>query len=165
LLQYFVRSDRLDAITFMRSNDIYLGLPHDVFTFTMIQEIIARSLGVELGTYIHMIGSLHLYEKDDAHMRAFIDEGWQSHIAMAPMPAGDPWPSLRRLLGAESELREGVDYYSLDYADAPYWQDLVRILAMFGLEKQGRQNEIQPIRAALADANYEIFLTDRYGML
>jgi thymidylate synthase len=36
-------------VTTMRSNDAYLGLPHDVFCFTMLQEIIARSLGREIG--------------------------------------------------------------------------------------------------------------------
>jgi thymidylate synthase len=48
-LQFFVRNERLDMVTTMRSNDAYLGLPHDVFCFTMLQEIIARSLGREIG--------------------------------------------------------------------------------------------------------------------
>ena len=48
-LQFFVRNERLDMVTTMRSNDAYLGLPHDVFCFTMLQEIIARSLGLDIG--------------------------------------------------------------------------------------------------------------------
>lgn len=37
----------------MRSNDAYLGFPHDVFFFTMIQELVARSLGIRVGDYHH----------------------------------------------------------------------------------------------------------------
>lgn len=164
LLQFFVRSGRLDAITYMRSNDIYKGLPHDIFAFTMVQEIIARSLGVELGTYTHMIGSLHLYETDETHMRAYIDEGWQSNIEMPSMPLEDPWRSLERFVAAEIDLRGGAELDSLDFEEAPYWEDLVRILAIFGLQKQGREKEIPAVRGKLSDPNYEIYLTDRFGL-
>lgn len=43
-LQYLLRDGRLSAITYMRSNDVHLGLPHDIFCFTMLQELFARSL-------------------------------------------------------------------------------------------------------------------------
>ena len=60
--QFLIRSDHLEMITNMRSNDAYVGLPHDVFCFTMIQEIVARHLDVEPGVYRHIVGSLHLYD-------------------------------------------------------------------------------------------------------
>ena len=47
-IQFLVRSGALDAITYMRSNDVHIGLPHDLFAFTMLQELIARSVGVPL---------------------------------------------------------------------------------------------------------------------
>ena len=43
-LQFFARGRRLHMVASMRSNDAYIGLPHDVFAFTMIQEIVARAL-------------------------------------------------------------------------------------------------------------------------
>lgn len=60
-LQFLIRARRLHMFTSMRSNDAFLGLPHDVFAFTMLQEILARSLGVNLGVYKHFVGSMHLY--------------------------------------------------------------------------------------------------------
>ena len=60
-LQFFVRDERLDMVTTMRSNDAYFGLPHDVFCFTMLQEIVARSLDRDIGIYRHFVGSLHIY--------------------------------------------------------------------------------------------------------
>src|ERR1700690_496760 len=47
-LQFMIRSRRLHMITYMRSNDAFWGLPHDVFAFTMLQEYVARTIGVEL---------------------------------------------------------------------------------------------------------------------
>lgn len=64
LLQYHIRDNRLFATTYMRSNDIWLGFPYDVFAFTALQVKMAFELGVGLGSYTHIAGSLHLYEKD-----------------------------------------------------------------------------------------------------
>jgi thymidylate synthase len=49
-LQFMLRRDRLLMFVNMRSNDAYWGLPHDVFSFTMLQEIMARTLDVEVGS-------------------------------------------------------------------------------------------------------------------
>ena len=60
-----IRSDnKLDMVVYMRSNDIYLGLPYDISTFTMIQLLFAHELGLEPGIYHHMVGSLHAYKSD-----------------------------------------------------------------------------------------------------
>ena len=63
-LQFFIRDRKLYMTTYMRSNDLWLGFPYDVFNFTALQIYIAMQLDVELGTYTHISGSLHLYEKD-----------------------------------------------------------------------------------------------------
>lgn len=63
-LQFFIREGKLYATTYMRSNDLWMGFPNDVFQFTAIQVYLAMRLGVQLGTYTHVAGSLHLYERD-----------------------------------------------------------------------------------------------------
>lgn len=63
-LQFMIRDDALDMITHMRSNDVYLGLPYDVFQFTQLQATVAACLNVGLGEYHHLVGSMHLYERD-----------------------------------------------------------------------------------------------------
>jgi thymidylate synthase len=55
-LQFMIRGDHLFMFTSMRSNDAFLGLPHDIFSFTMLQEILARDLSVGLGSYKHAVG-------------------------------------------------------------------------------------------------------------
>lgn len=59
--RFFVRQGRLRMHTTMRSQDLWLGLPYDLFTATLVQELLASWLGVEIGEYHHTVDSLHLY--------------------------------------------------------------------------------------------------------
>lgn len=63
-LQFFIREGKLYMTTYMRSNDLWMGFPNDVFQFTCIQVYLAMRLNLQLGTYTHVAGSLHLYERD-----------------------------------------------------------------------------------------------------
>lgn len=63
-LQFFIRDGKLYCTAYMRSNDIWLGYPYDVFQFTNMQTLLSMELGLELGTYTHIAGSLHLYERN-----------------------------------------------------------------------------------------------------
>lgn len=59
--RFYLRRGRLHMHTTMRSQDLWLGFPYDIFTNTLIQELMAGWLGVELGEYNHHVDSLHLY--------------------------------------------------------------------------------------------------------
>lgn len=63
-LQFIIRDDKLYMTTYMRSNDFWLGFPYDIFNFTALQILLSMELEVGLGTYTHIAGSLHLYEKN-----------------------------------------------------------------------------------------------------
>lgn len=161
-MQFFVRSNRLDMMTYMRSNDAFKGLPHDIFAFTMIQEVLARSLGVELGTYKHAVGSLHLYDDDRSKAEEFLSEGWQSEVLMPEMPRRDPWPALRVLMDAESDIRSGriirTDLQEID----PYWADLIRILQIFNYTKDNARIElIKPLKQRMTSQVYAVYIDKR----
>lgn len=49
-LQFMLRGDALHGVGFMRANDAYRGMSSDVFSFTLIQEMLARELGVRVGS-------------------------------------------------------------------------------------------------------------------
>lgn len=63
-LQFFIRDNKLYLTTYMRSNDIWLGFPYDVFQFTAMQILMSMELELEFGSYTHIAGSLHLYERN-----------------------------------------------------------------------------------------------------
>lgn len=62
-IQFFIRDGKLHMTVYMRSNDLWTGFPYDVFSFTCFQIMLAFRLGVEIGTYTHFAGSLHLYQR------------------------------------------------------------------------------------------------------
>ena len=163
-LQFFLRSSKLHLVAYMRSNDAFVGLPHDIFAFTMIQEIVARSLGVGLGEYHHLVGSLHLYDKNKTKAREYVDEGWQRISEMPSMPIGMPWESLSWLLEIESQLRNNpwVDFEGS--AVDPYWRDLARILQIHGLLKSDATpggptlRKIVQIKNAMATREYDVYI-------
>ena len=105
----------------MRSNDVYLGLPHDVFSFTMIQEIVARLLGVEMGDYTHFAGSLHLYDEHADDAACLLDrDGSNRRGRISSYAPGDSGPSIEVFL-AQAEIAEVPLYGDIDGLD-PYWQ-------------------------------------------
>lgn len=126
-LQFLPRGGKLHLATTMRSNDVYLGFPGDVFAFTFIQELVARTLDLEVGTYSHFVGSLHLYDDKETKARDYLNEGFQTPISMPPMPKGDPWASVAWLLEAEQAIRCGLPEPSSAGIDS-YWLDLARLL-------------------------------------
>jgi len=155
-----IRNDKLVLVVYMRSNDAFLGLPHDMFCFTMLQEIIARTLKVDVGVYKHAVGSLHLYQRDVESANEFLAEGFQSTKPIMPaMPLGDPWPNVRVLLQAEDDLRNNraYDNGTLDKA-APYWRDLIRLLHVFQCKKLKDVETIKALRRQISSDAYLPFV-------
>ena len=60
-----IRDGKLITTIGNRSNDLHWGLPTNVFQFSFLTELMAASLGVELGTQTHNSQSLHIYEWND----------------------------------------------------------------------------------------------------
>ena len=147
----------------MRSNDVYLGLPHDIFCFTMLQEIMARGLDVNIGRYIHTIGSLHLYTKDQDKAAAFVKEGWQStENPMPPMPLGDPWPSISVLLEAERIIRQGEqELVTIPQDLDSYWVDFIKILQIFKNIKSKDRKKASAMLEELESGAYDCFINKR----
>lgn len=135
-LQFIRRRERLHMIAMMRSNDAYMGFPHDVFCFTMIQELVARSLGIRVGEYHHFATSLHLYESDQENVAAYLGEGFQNPIfAMPKMPSGCQMDSLKDFLEVEQRIRSGEIVNAESIRLPQYWRDLALVLLRFADSK------------------------------
>ncbi len=142
----------------MRSNDAYLGLPHDVFCFTMMQELVAAELGLEVGEYTHMVGSMHLYDDDRDKAAQYISEGYQRAAEMPPMPHSEPLAMIEKLLAFERKARvqEGADP-DAELGD-DYWADLARLLQInFAKDDQ----EIKEISSRMRNNFYHTFIEDK----
>ncbi|MBV1808190.1 thymidylate synthase [Pseudomonas viridiflava] len=156
-LQLILRAGKLEAICYMRSNDAMIGLPYDVFLFTMIQEMAALTLGCGLGPYHHFVGSLHLYE---THRE------WASRILSsdltekAPMPIMSDLDGLRAFQNAESLSRNSLCLSNEDFDGvSSYWRDMMNLIIAWNGEKvTGRSDDF----ALGADLNSMLF--NLYGL-
>jgi thymidylate synthase len=168
-LQFAIRRSRLEMHVHMRSNDAFLGLPHDFFAFTMMQEIAARELGIEIGKYHHSVASLHLYDDDPegkvrARTRAqkYLEEGLFEKVPMPAMPAGDPWPSIRTLLSSERELRNNLDAYVPPVGLPPYWEDLATLLRVHSVALADSSNDaLMQLLSGMHFDGYHLYILDR----
>lgn len=63
-MNFAILDGKLEMRVVMRSNDVWLGLPYDMFQFTQLQLTVASCLALDPGPYTHSAWSLHLYERD-----------------------------------------------------------------------------------------------------
>lgn len=135
-LQFVIREGKLNLFTTMRSNDAFKGFIHDVFSFTMIQEIISKLLDVELGDYNHFVSSMHLYNSDEGKIRAYLAEGYQStKFSMLPMPGHNIESSIGEVLKWEKKIRNGYNCNAKDLDINDYWKDIIILLQIHAIYK------------------------------
>jgi thymidylate synthase len=154
-LQFLVRDGALHCVGYMRANDAYRGIVSDVFSFTLIQEMLATMLGLELGSYTHCVGSLHVYEPDVPRARAVLADAAAGATGAAypfpAMPPGDNWASVRAVLDWEQRLRTNQARLSaaeLAGLELPrYWREVV---ALFELHRQIRTGQDPDLDTAAA---------------
>ena len=149
-IQFLVRDNKLHSIVSMRSNDAWMGMMHDIFAFTMIQEMVARDLDIDIGTYTHFVGSLHLYDGDREQASKFVDEGLQATtIPMDEMPPGRPWEGAEQLVNVALCASTSTTLAQTTLPDDPYWADLGRILLAHQLRKLGKDTESSKMEAEI----------------
>jgi thymidylate synthase len=165
-VQFLARGDKLHMFVSMRSNDAYRGLPHDIFAFTMLQELVAASTGHKLGVYSHAVGSLHLYDTDEAAAKRYLEAGWQDGtLAMPMMPAQNPFPSLDWLLKTEDLIRNGAAELPEAPGIDPYWIDLARLLLIKRLYDDKNRRRVIEEKKKMHSSIYNAFIRSKEDQL
>lgn len=108
--QLRVFNGRLDMLVVMRSQSIGV-MPYDVFLMSVIQELCANELGVDLGMLHWHCLSLHVYEKEIEQREREL-AWWASQGTFPTTPEMDPIPhtldeAIDRWTVFESMLRSG----------------------------------------------------------
>jgi thymidylate synthase len=119
-LHFYVRDSKLNLTCYMRSNDAYYGLPHDLFCFTMLQELISFRTNIPLGIYTHNSTSMHIYDKHIAQIKSYLEEGKQEPIEMPSIK--DCSSKTLNLVSKEFDIKFEESYF--DKLD-DYWKDFV----------------------------------------
>lgn len=136
-LQFFLRQDhttfgqtRLDMVCHMRSQNANTVMPYDLFALTMLQECVANVLDVQLGTYHHLTGSMHIMAKDEMGIRERLKYDDTATTPMDIMPSFGPDDEDGRPEVSDLELlawllcEDDTDNLALD----TYWSEFMGVM-------------------------------------
>lgn len=170
-LQFLLRGGRLHASGYMRGNDAVVGLLGDVFAFTFIQELAACLLGVQVGTYAHHVGSMHINTSDLAKVSAILAEGEQpvQQAAREPtsrMSQDTSWDTIEVVLRWEDDLRH--DRRALTpaaHARLPlsaYWREVVMLFEVYRQVIHHPDQPVDPAALALLRPGHRWLVEQRW---
>lgn len=134
--RFFLRDGLLHMHTTMRSQDLWLGFCYDIFTATILQELLASWIGAGLGSYWLCVDSLHLYDRD-------LPKAQRLPRAAGPgagmVPLAVPWITFDELLGT---------VISGGPASGAGWAELADVLASYRARKAGNREAARLIAAS-----------------
>lgn len=60
--QFYVSNNRLSCLLYQRSCDIFLGLPFNIPSYSLLVHMMAQQCGLEVGEFIWTGGDVHIYK-------------------------------------------------------------------------------------------------------
>lgn len=96
--QLYVADGRLSLQLYQRSADMFLGVPFNIASYSLLTHMFAQQAGLQIGDFIWTGGDCHIYNNHFAQV--------QEQLARQPAP----WPTLRL-------LRRPPSLFDYEYGD------------------------------------------------
>ncbi|MFA5732929.1 MAG: thymidylate synthase [Acidithiobacillus sp.] len=143
-IQFSIRENKLNMSVYVRSQDILFGFPYDIFHWTMMQEILASMLNVELGYYVNYSNSLHMYLRNEKTVSLIKDEykdnfNFNDIPEMVEMPQIDSFNTFNDLIKTMCNIEKlirlnnepVIQIFNILDSKHNYWKDLLHVLFCF----------------------------------
>jgi thymidylate synthase len=66
--QFYVENNKLSCQLYQRSADLFLGVPFNIGSYSLLIEMIAHVTNLEPGTFVHTIGDAHIYSNHNSQI-------------------------------------------------------------------------------------------------
>ena len=113
LFQFYVLDGRLSCQLYQRSADVFLGVPFNIASYSLLTLMLAQVTGLRPGEFVHTFGDAHLYLN---HLQ-------QVELQLArepyPLPSMHLNPEVNDIFGFRFEDFELRDYQSHPHIPAP----------------------------------------------
>ena len=63
LAQFAIVNNKLSCQLYQRSCDMFLGVPFNISSYSLLTSIVAKECKIELGEFIHTLGDYHIYHE------------------------------------------------------------------------------------------------------
>ena len=104
LFQFYVAEGRLSCQLYQRSADVFIGVPFNIASYSLLTMMVAQVTGLEPGEFVHTLGDAHLY---------------LNHLEQADTQLGrEPYPLPRMALN--SRVESILDFTYDDFALVGY---------------------------------------------
>ena len=106
LFQFYVSEGRLSCQLYQRSADVFLGVPFNIASYSLLTYMVAQVCDLEVGEFVHTFGDLHLYNNHIEQARL------QMTREPYPLPRMEINPEVKSLFDFEYGDFNLVDYIS-----------------------------------------------------
>ena len=103
-MQFYVVNNKLSCQLYQRSADIFLGVPFNIASYSLLTMMIAQVCGFELGDFVHTIGDAHIYLNHVEQIKL------QLTREPRPLPKMIINPNVKSIFDFKYEDFEVVDY-------------------------------------------------------
>ena len=81
--QFYVADGKLSCQMYQRSCDMFLGVPFNIASYSLLTHMIAQVCGLDVGEFVHTLGDAHIYSN---HI-----EQVNEQLKREPLPAPQLW--------------------------------------------------------------------------